>query len=148
GAGGSYQDIDNRKADRAVASFDLPQILNIAANYEPPFGRGRPFLANSNRALNALIGGWRLSGNFNATSGLPLNVTCPGNAITRRCNLGGNPGAVQGGKNQDHWINPAAFQPPFGGDQNFWANYDPTDPRAWQFGTAPPRISQLRSPGF
>ena len=41
GAGGSYQDIDNRKVDRAVASYDLPQIFNLASSYELPFGRGR-----------------------------------------------------------------------------------------------------------
>ena len=147
GAGGSYQDIDNRKVDRAVASYDLPQIFNLASSYELPFGRGRQFLGTANRVLNGAVGGWRLSGNFNATSGLPLNITCPGNQLTSRCSQVGNPTAVPGGQNANHWINPAAFQPPFGGDQSFWANYDPTDPRAWQFGTDAPRLAQLRSPG-
>ena len=46
------------------------------------------------------------------------------------------------------WFNPAAFQPPFGGDQNFWAHYDPTDNRAWIFGTAGLQLPGARSPGF
>jgi len=151
GTGGSYQDVDNRKVDRAVATADLPQILNIGASYELPVGRGRHFLGTTNRAANAAIGGWRLSANFNATSGLPLNVTCPGDQLTSRCDLIGNPNLSNSRSKEQKiadWINPAAFQPAFGSDQNFWANYDPTDPRAWLFGTAGPRIPQLRSPGF
>ena len=45
-------------------------------------------------------------------------------------------------------MNPAAFEPVFGNDPNFAANYDPTDPRAWLFGTAGVRLPWLRSPGF
>jgi hypothetical protein len=46
------------------------------------------------------------------------------------------------------WMDPAAFMPAFGNDPSFWANYDRTDPRAWQFGTAGPRLPWLRGPGF
>ena len=31
-------------------------------NYELPFGKGRRFAGNASRALNALIGGWRING--------------------------------------------------------------------------------------
>jgi hypothetical protein len=55
---------------------------------------------------------------------------------------------VAAGQNADHWINGAAFTPPFGSDQSFWSNPDPTDNRWWQFGTAGARLSGLRSPGF
>src|SRR5262249_43429570 len=72
---GVYQDEDNRKADRAVAAGDVPQLLNIAASYELPFGRGKSLLRNVNRVVNAGIGGWRLSANFNAESGVPLAIT-------------------------------------------------------------------------
>jgi hypothetical protein len=148
--GGGAQDIDNKNADRAVGSSDIPHMFNLAASYELPFGKGKAFL-NSNRAVDLLLGGWQLSGNFNAQSGLPLSIGCPGNQITSRCNIVGDPNMPDGRSKQERiadWINPAAFQPAFGNDQNFWANYDPTDPRAWQFGNAGIRLPYLRGPGF
>jgi len=148
--GGGFQDPDNKNADRAVGASDIPQIFNFASSYELPFGKGKPLL-NQNRFLDALIGGWHLSGNFNAQSGLPLSITCPGNQITTRCNVIGNPnftGSRSKAQQIADWMNPAAFQPAFGGDQSFWANYTPTDPRAWQYGNAGIRLPYLRGPGF
>jgi len=147
---GAFQDPDNRKADRAIAADDIPQMLNIAATYELPFGHGKPLL-NQKGIVNSVFGGWSLTGNFNAESGVPLPVTCPGNQITNRCNLIGNP-SFSGGRSKEQriadWINPAAYEPAFGNDQTFWANYDPNDPRAYLFGSMGPRMSNLRSPGF
>jgi len=77
-----------------------------------------------------------------------LGITCPSGQLTSRCNLIGNPKAVPGGRGVNDWINPGAFEPAYGSDQNFWANYDPNDPRAYQFGTMGPRMGILRSPGF
>jgi len=125
-------------------------MFNLAATYELPIGKGKPFLTHS-RVLDSLIGGWRLSSNFNAQSGLPLSISCPADQITGRCNIIGNPNFSGSRSKQQQiadWINPAAFQPPFGGDQTFWANYTPTDPRAWQFGNAGIRLPYLRGPGF
>jgi hypothetical protein len=39
--------------------------------YELPFGRGKQFLGNSNRAVDYLVGGWQLSNTTNWSSGLP-----------------------------------------------------------------------------
>jgi hypothetical protein len=150
GFGGSFQNMDNKNADRSIAFDDIPQMFNLAGSYELPVGKGKAFL-NRGGIANAALGGWRLTGNMNAQAGLPLSVSCPGDQITSRCNLIGDPNFSGSRSKQQRiaqWINPAAFQPPFGGDQTFWANYDPTDPRAWQFGTAGARIPGLRSPGF
>ncbi|HKW97034.1 MAG TPA: TonB-dependent receptor [Bryobacteraceae bacterium] len=148
--GGGFQDRDNKNADRAIAADDIAHMFNLASSYELPVGKGKPFL-NQGGVVDAVLGGWRLTGNFNAQSGLPLGVGCPGNQITGRCNLVGDP-MFKGGRSKAQriadWINPAAFQPPFGSDQTFWANYDPTDNRAWQFGNAGIRLPGLRSPGF
>ena len=46
------------------------------------------------------------------------------------------------------WINPAAFEPAFGNDPTFWANYSDLDPRAWTFGNMKPRTDAIRGPGF
>jgi len=36
--------------------------FNIAGTYELPLGKGRTYFANSNRAVDALIGGWQITG--------------------------------------------------------------------------------------
>ncbi len=146
---GSFQDKDNKNADRAIAADDIPHMFNFAATYELPIGKGRPLLDHGG-VLNTLIGGWRLTANLNAASGIPLGVSCPSDQLTSRCNLIGPVHYGQGGKQQRiaQWIDPSAFQPAFGGDQSFWANYDPTDNRAWQFGRAGVRLAGLRSPGY
>jgi hypothetical protein len=148
--GGGYQNIDNRKGDRALASDDIPQMFNLAATYELPFGVGRAFL-NQRGILNGVLGGWRLSGTFNAQSGIPLEISGPCDQLTCRPDLVGNPrfaGNRSKAQQIQQWINPAAFQPVFGNDQNFWAHYDPTDPRAYLWGTAGPVLPTLRAPGF
>jgi hypothetical protein len=146
-AGQGFQNPDNVKGDRALSFNDMPHVLNFSTTYELPFGAARTFL-NHKGVSNLILGGWRLTGNFNAESGVPLGISGPCDALTCRPNLVGNPKAVAGGQNADHWINGAAFTPPFGSDQSFWSNPDPTDNRWWQFGTAGARLSGLRSPGF
>jgi hypothetical protein len=92
-----------------------------------------------------------MSANFNAEAGVPIAVTCPANQITNRCDLIGD-AHFSGSRTKEQriadWINPAAFAPPYGTDESFWQNYDPTDPRAWQFGTMGPRLPNFRGPGF
>jgi Carboxypeptidase regulatory-like domain len=148
--GGSFQDPDNTKLDRAIAKDDVPNMFNLAGTYQLPFGVGRRFV-NRKGLLNWVLGGWELTGNFNAESGVPLSISCPANELTNRCDLIGNPN-FSGSRTRTEqiadWINPAAFAPPFGTDQAVWSNYDPTASYAWQWGTMGPQIGTLRSPGF
>jgi hypothetical protein len=161
----TFQDPDNRNADRAIAVDDIPQMLNIGATYELPLGSGKALL-NRKGKLGSILGGWKLSGNFNAQRGLPLPISCPASTLQEtvfpnqgvvsdvsggRCNLIGDPhftGHRSKSQKIADWINPAAFEPAFGSDPNFWANYDPTDPRAWTFGNMKPRTDAIRGPGF
>jgi len=156
--GGFCQNLDDINVDRALAPGDIPQMLNVAATYQLPFGKGRYFLDKGGIA-NQLLGGWLLSENFNAESGVPLPISGPCDSlqdITQggsncRVDLVGNPGFGGGRSLQEKiadWINPAAFEPSFGSDQSFWTNYNPADPRAWQFGTMGPRLANFRAPGF
>ncbi len=157
GFGTNFQDRDNFKVDRSISAEDIPQMLNIASTYELPFGAGKPLL-NRKGVLNRVLGGWRLTGNFNAESGLPLAISGPCNELQSeeaevfcRVNVVGNPsfgGSRSKAQQIADWINPAAFEPVFGSDQNFWANYDPTDPRAWRFAHSGVVLPNFRSPGF
>jgi hypothetical protein len=133
-----------------LAFDDIPQTLNVSTTYELPIGLGKTFL-NKAGVLNTLAGGWKVSGTFNAASGVPLSITGPSNGITNRPNLVGNPrfsGSRTRAQEIAQWFNPAAFEPPFGSDQTFWANPNPSDDRWWQFGTAGARLPGARSPGF
>jgi hypothetical protein len=61
-------------AQKGVSSFDATHQLNANWIVEMPFGRGRFLGRDSNRAVDALIGGWQLSGLFRITSGFPVTV--------------------------------------------------------------------------
>lgn len=69
--GTSIQDAGNRRAEWALASFDTPQILWTSAIYELPFGHGKRFF-KQNRAIDALLGGWSISGVVSYQSGAPM----------------------------------------------------------------------------
>lgn len=77
---GAIQDAYNRRADRAVASFDTPNYLAINGNWELPFGRGKAFLDHGGWT-NAILGGWQLNGIFNVHSGPPLGLTTETNTL-------------------------------------------------------------------
>jgi hypothetical protein len=90
--------------------------------YALPFGRGRRFLANSNSAVNALVGGWQASGITTYLGGGPSSVSfsVPSNYVGW---IGGRADRIAGvplyKKGSGHnivagvpWFNPAAFGPP------------------------------------
>ena len=60
---------------RAVSDYDATHQFNANWLAELPFGRGRAFARNASKPLDAVIGGWQLSGLFRLTSGFPFSVT-------------------------------------------------------------------------
>lgn len=59
---------------RAVSDFDTPHQINANFIAELPFGRDKAFARNAGPVLDALIGGWQLSGLVRWTSGFPVTV--------------------------------------------------------------------------
>ncbi|HXB69959.1 MAG TPA: carboxypeptidase-like regulatory domain-containing protein [Candidatus Acidoferrales bacterium] len=59
---------------RAVSDYDTTHIFTAFFVYELPVGKGKPLLGGSNKALNAFVGGWQLSGIYRQTSGFPVGV--------------------------------------------------------------------------
>jgi hypothetical protein len=53
------------------SDFDIRHLINVSAVWQMPFGRGRKLLSSSSRALDALVGGWQLSGIYRWNTGLP-----------------------------------------------------------------------------
>jgi len=50
-------------------------VFSFSANYLLPFGKGRHFLANANRVVDLLVGGFQLNTTTNWSSGLPWTPT-------------------------------------------------------------------------
>ncbi len=65
---------------KALALEDVPQVLNLAYNYELPFGTGKRWL-NSEGFLSRVVGGWTFTGVFRAQSGIPFQIT------SSQCNI-------------------------------------------------------------
>ena len=58
---------------RAVSDFDTTHQLNFNFIWDLPYGKGRQW-SSSNRMVNAVFGGWGLSGLGRLTSGFPFSV--------------------------------------------------------------------------
>jgi len=54
------------------SDFDIRHQINAYAVWEMPFGRGKAFLGTANRAVQAVVGGWQLSGIYRWNTGLPF----------------------------------------------------------------------------
>lgn len=68
----AFYDVYNRRLDRAVASFDVPQRMSFATVWE------MPFLKNCRSVVCKVAGGWQLSGYGVFEGGRPMNVTIGG----------------------------------------------------------------------
>ena len=119
----------NAQQMRAPSLYDARHQANAYFVYQVPFGRGRRFGASMNRALDAIVGGWEISGTWRQSSGLPTSVsngsrwvtnwelsgyaTPNGNPIPEITNNKNAP-AVSGTGGPNLWSNPtaalAAFQ--------------------------------------
>jgi len=96
------------------AFFDVRHNFVFSANYELPFGRGRRWGSDASPLLDAVLGGWRLSGIFQARTGFPITVTdgsapsLQGVRGNERPNCVGDP--VPADQNIDRWLDINAFQ--------------------------------------
>jgi hypothetical protein len=128
--------------------FHIPRHQFVSEfNWELPVGRGRTFGADWPGALDALLGGWRMTGIFMASSGHFLTPTYNGydatgtNILSGAPDLIGDPGA--GDHTRDRWFNTDAFAFP---------GADPSDPRRTpsgpigRFGNA--GVGIVEGPGF
>ena len=85
GAGG-VQNNYNLRLERSLANYDVAHRLVISYVYDLPFGKGKPFLADTSSVVNRVVGGWSLQGVSTFQSGTPLNLT---NAVNVTNSFGG-----------------------------------------------------------
>jgi hypothetical protein len=65
----------NPLGDRGVSAYNQPLNNVLSVVYDLPYGKGRMFGNDANRALQEALGGWQLVVIESASSGLPVNVT-------------------------------------------------------------------------
>ncbi len=111
--GAYWMNAYNPEANYGRAFFDARHNLVLSANYELPFGKGRRWASDAPALTEAIIGGWRLSGIFQARSGFPITVTDGRNRSLQavrgneRPNCVGNP--TPSDQTLTHWLDINAF---------------------------------------
>jgi len=70
---GGTQNPYDLKGEKAVSNQDIPNNFVTSFIYELPVGRGKQFLAGAPRPVNAIVGGWRVSGVLRYLSGQPIS---------------------------------------------------------------------------
>ncbi|MGH9470424.1 MAG: carboxypeptidase regulatory-like domain-containing protein [Terriglobia bacterium] len=117
------QNWHDANADYGPTSFIQRHVLVVNYIYELPVGAGRRFLPNAHGVVNALLGGWQVSGITSYATGVPfsVNFSVPSTYVgwlSGRADLvaGASPYAGQSGSHNVTsgvpWFNPAAFAPP------------------------------------
>jgi hypothetical protein len=95
------------------AFFDARHNFVFSANYEVPFGKGRRWGSQTPTAMDAILGGWSISGILQARTGFPITVTdgsapsLQGQRGNERPNCVGDP--VPSDQNINHWLDINAF---------------------------------------
>ncbi len=126
---------NNQKSEWSVDNNDQPNIINIAATYELPFGKGRKFMSNSNAVVNAVLGGWQISPLLTYASGGPLQVGAPGSPLGN----GNRANVIPGVKEQFSYNNVYSGQPVLNA-----AAF--SNPGVWVLGNEPRYLSSIRNP--
>jgi hypothetical protein len=71
GDNGGPLDYYNLRLEKTPTSFDRPHMFKAYTTWEIPIGKGRSLDAG-NRFVDAVVGGWQLSGIFNYYAGTPI----------------------------------------------------------------------------
>ena len=138
------------------SNFDRLHNYVLTSIYELPWGPGKRWMNDS--TLGKIVGGWQVSGLFNAQSGTPLTITgsgaqlnTPGN--TAFANLNGDHKVLGGLGPGLLYFDPAVYSLPVAGTQgNLTRNSGPEGPGYWnldmslfkRFGVGGSRFAEVR----
>lgn len=100
-----------RGAERSSANIEMRHSLTTSFTWELPFGKGRLLGSNWGTAADAIVGGWQVGGIVSRRTGLPFEVTFPGDPKNTQATNRGN--RVGDGKlsnpSIDGWFDQSAF---------------------------------------
>jgi hypothetical protein len=72
---GLIQNPFDLRLGRGLSDFDLRHNINANWVLTLPFGRGQHFGGSSNKLVDALIGGWEVSGTYRFHTGFPIGIS-------------------------------------------------------------------------
>jgi hypothetical protein len=64
----------NLGLDYGLCDHDVTNVFTGYVNYDLPFGRGRQFGGNSNKVVNAFLGGWQAHAIITLHGGFPISI--------------------------------------------------------------------------
>ncbi|MBZ5516093.1 MAG: TonB-dependent receptor [Acidobacteriia bacterium] len=112
-----FMDDHRPQLDYGRSEFDVDHRFIANFVYQLPFGRGKQYLGSVNKAVDALLGGWQLSGIVTLQRGFPFSIYgadsyclldfpyCMGN----RANQVGDPFPSGFKKTPEKWFDTSAF---------------------------------------
>src|SRR5215469_15828121 len=116
-----HMDEHNPRLDHGLSDFDVNQRFVTSFVYQLPFGRGKKFAGNINKAADLAIGGWQVTGITTFQKGFPFSVLANDKlglltTFTQRANLvpGCNPNSGFH-KSLTEWFNTSCFVQPLAG---------------------------------
>ena len=118
---------------QSADNIDIPRKFNLAAVWQLPVGKGKPFGSNINRVTDFFVGGWELNVNTTYMKGWNINYPNANQVSTGSAALD-NP-TVGKYFNTDLWVNP--------GTGRFVPAQEPFTLR-----TFPQRFADVRLPGY
>jgi hypothetical protein len=142
-AGQTYQNPNNRNADRGNCAGDRRHIFNMTAVGETP--------RFANNTLRMLATGWKLSGIYRRSTGSWLTVSpgtdraLNGTAGSQRANqILASPYRDESAGPYANFLNPAAFALPAAGTHGNMGRSNIQGPATWQFDASLSRSFQIR----
>jgi hypothetical protein len=132
----SIRNYYNLAAEKSVDGADIPHSLVVSYIYELPIGKGKSIGSHVSTPVDAIVGGWQVSGISTFKQGFPLSIAPANNTLgqfggNRRPDITGDVHVPH--PTIDRWFNVAAFN-------------DPSD--EFSFGNSARYISTLRAPGY
>ncbi|HEX8889842.1 MAG TPA: hypothetical protein VF779_11855, partial [Pyrinomonadaceae bacterium] len=58
---------------KMISDQDSPNRFSVSGFYAFPFGKGKMFLSNANKLVDAIVGGWQIQGTYVYQTGFPVS---------------------------------------------------------------------------
>jgi hypothetical protein len=135
-----FRDNTNIAMNKAVDASDVPNSLVVSYIYQLPIGRGQAVGTHMPRSVDAVVGGWQVSGISTFRNGLPLGLTDDNNTSY----------SMGGGQTPDQVHKPMSVHRTWNGAGTGIVDFDTTafqQAASFTFGNTQRNLSYMRGPG-
>ncbi len=135
-----FRDNTNIAMNRSVDVSDVPNSMVVSYIYQLPVGHGKTFGANLPKSVDAVVGGWQISGVSTFRNGVPLSITDDNNTSY----------SAGGGQTPDQVHMPQKVSRTWNSSGTGFTYFDTSafqQAASFTFGTTQRNLSYLRGPG-